>query len=276
MMRQSILGVGLLLLVWRGLGQEPSFEVASVKPNTSGRDGGTIGPKGDRLIATNVALINLLMYAYSPPSGQLLRQQIIGGPDWANTDHFDIQAKPEGNAPVLPNEQTKAMLQSLLEDRFQLKAHRETRDLPVYNLVLVKSGPKLSADQTPPDPRQAFIYFGERLEPLPRGAMRMFTGPSGTTLTGNAISISQVISLLEGKSDRVIIDKTGFDRLLDVRLEFSELDLRHDLGAAAPDAGTPAFPSLFSAIQELGLKLESAKAPLEVLVIDSVQKPSEN
>lgn len=98
--------------------------------------------------------------------------------------------------------------------------------------------------------------------------MKMVTGPSTTTLTGSAISVSRLISLLQGKSDRIIIDKTGFSGLLDVRLEFNQ-----DLGAASLESSSP---SLFAAIQELGLKLESAKAPLEVLVIDSVQMPSEN
>jgi uncharacterized protein (TIGR03435 family) len=166
------------------------------------------------------------------------------------------------------------MLQTLLEDRFQLKAHRETRDLPVYDLVLVKSGPKLSADQTPPDPRQGFISFvssGDPLQPLPRGAMRIITGPSSTTLTGAAIPISKLISLMQGKSDRIIVDKTGFNGLFDFRIEF-----RQDLGSEPPDAGSPALPSLFTAVQDLGLKLESAKAPLDVLVIDSIQKPSED
>jgi uncharacterized protein (TIGR03435 family) len=273
-MRQCVLGVGFLLLASQGSAQKPSFEVASVKPNTSGRDGGTMGPRGDRFFATNVTLKNLLVYAYSPPNGQFLKQQIIGAPDWANADHFDVQAEPEGNAAVLPNEQTKTMLQSLLEDRFQLKAHPETRDLPVYNLVLIKGGPKLSADQTPPDPRQGFITFaspGAQLEPLPRGAMRMITGPSSATLTGTAISLTKVLSLLQGTSDRIIIDQTGFNGLLDIRLEFSQ-----DLGAVSADADTPALPSLFTAIQELGLKLEPSKAPLQVLVIDSVQRPSEN
>jgi uncharacterized protein (TIGR03435 family) len=272
--RQCLLSVSLLLLVWRASAQKPSFEVVSIKPNMSGKDGGSMGPRGDEFFGTNITLRNLLVYAYSPPNGQLLRPQIIGGPDWTNTDHFDLQAKSGGNARVLPGEQTKTMLQSLLEDRFQLKAHRETRDLPVYNLVVVKSGPKLSADQTPPDARQAFIMFGapgESVDPLPRGAMRMITGPSSTTITGIAIPISKVITLLQGRSDRIVIDKTSFNGLLDVHLEFSQ-----DLGTASPDAANPASPSLFAAIQDLGLKLESAKAPLEVLVIDSVQKPSEN
>jgi uncharacterized protein (TIGR03435 family) len=273
MVRQCTLGLGLLLVISQAPAQKPAFEVTSVKRNMSGLDGGTLGPKGERFIASNVTLKNLLSYAYSPSNAQFLREQIIGAPDWANTDHFDIQAKPAGNAPVLPNEETKAMLQSLLEDRFQLKAHRETRDLPVYNFVLFKSGPKLSADQTPPDPRQGFISFvssGTPVQPLPRGAMRMITGPSSTILTGTAVSISKLVSLLQGRSDRIIVDKTGFKGLLDFQLEFSENR------GGAQDATDPALPSLFTAVQESGLKLEPAKAPLEVLVIDSVQRPSED
>jgi uncharacterized protein (TIGR03435 family) len=271
---RSVLGVGLLLLFRSAAAQKPSFEVASIKPNLSGRDGGTLGPRGQGFFATNMTLESLLLYAYAPPNNLLLRPQIIGGPDWINTDHFDIEAKPPENAGTFSREQTKAMLQSLMEDRFQLKAHRETRDLPVYNLVLFKSGPKLSQDQMPPDPRQGFISFavpGEQLAALPRGAIRMINGPSTTALTGTALSISKVMTLVQAKSDRIILDKTGFTGLFDVQLEFSP-----DLGIAAPGADPSSAPSLFTAIQEIGLKLNSAKAPLEVLVIDSVKKPAEN
>jgi uncharacterized protein (TIGR03435 family) len=279
MIRQCVLGstMGLLLFVWRGSAQKPSFEVASVKIDISGKGGGTMGPRPGGFFATNLPLRVFLMYAYAPPNGQLLPAQIIGGPDWIQTDNFDIDARLEGNERVLPIEQTKLMLQSLLEDRFQLKAHRETRDLPVYNLVLTRKGPKLAEDQTPPDPRRAFITFasdGKQQSPLPRGAMRVVTGTT-TTITGTAITVPQIITLLQSKSDRIVVDKTGFNGLLDVQLEFSQ-----DLGAATPYAGVPAGvesgPSLFAAIQELGLKLEPGKAPLEVLVIDRVQRPSEN
>jgi Protein of unknown function (DUF3738) len=140
--------------------QKPSFEVVSVKLNRSGQDGGSIRPSGDRLIATNVTLKNLLNFAFSPSKGQFLNQQIIGGPAWIDTDRFDVEAKLEGGGPSLPPEQLRDMLQALLEDRFQLKARRDSRELPIYNLVVTKGGgPKLSQDQTPPDPRQRFIRF---------------------------------------------------------------------------------------------------------------------
>lgn len=102
MVRQSILGAGLFLLVWPALAQKPSFEVASVKPNVSGRDGGTLGPRGDGFFAINLTLENLLLYAYAPPDETLLKPQIIGGPEWINVDHFDIEAKPAANAGTVP------------------------------------------------------------------------------------------------------------------------------------------------------------------------------
>jgi len=265
------LTLGLFLCAWPASAQTPAFEVASIRPSTSGADGGSIGRRGDTFVATNVPLTALLGYAYSPPNAPLLKEQIAGAPDWAGTDRFEIQAKLSGDTPTATVEQTKQMLQSLLEERFELKAHRETRGLPVYNLVLVKGGPKLSADQTPPDPRQSFIQFGSsgnQLTALPRGAMRLITEASGLTLSGTAIPVSKVVSLLQGQSDRLIFDKTGFSGLFDIHLVFSPL--------AATSVAAESTVSLFTAIQEIGLKLESAKAPVEVLVIDSVKRPSEN
>jgi uncharacterized protein (TIGR03435 family) len=268
--RPWIPAIALLFAVSHAPAQRPSFEVVSIKVNKSGSDGGTMGPRAGRLVATNVPLRTLLVYGYSPPDGQLLNDQIIGEPGWAQTEHFDIEAKFPGSDARVPGAQVKAMVRSLLEDRFQLKAHTETRELPVYNLVVMKSGPKLSADQTPPDPRRAFIQFateGSQLAALERGALRMVTGPATTLLTGTGISVPRIVQLLQGKSDRMILDKTGVTGLLDVNLTF-----RPDLGTDADQTA----PSLFTAIQETGLKLEPGKAPLEVLVVDGVQRPSEN
>ena len=277
MIQRCALTASLLFLVQPAPAQKPAFDVASIRLNTSGNAGGGAGPRAGGFFARNATLRGLIQYAYAPPKGSFLAAQIIGGPNWTQTDHFDIEAKT-GTGGAVPIEQTKLMLQSLLEDRFQLKTHRETRDLPVYNLVLIKKGPKLSEDQTPPDPRQGFITFasdGQPPAPLPRGAMRMVTGAATTTISGTAISVSKIVMLLQGRSDRIIIDKTGFKGLVDVQLQFSQ-----DLAAAPADvdgtAPNQSGPSLFAAIQDLGLKLETAKAPLEVLVIDSVQKPSGN
>ena len=175
------------------------------------------------------------------------------------------------------------MVQSLLEDRFHLKVHREMRDLPVYNLVIAKGGLKMkpSADQTAPDPRQRFIDFtspAAEVAPLPRGAMRVAKGPGISVLTAKSIATSALVNnLLQGQSDRIVFDKTGLKELFDIDLRFSnEGDPPLSPGTDAPPPSDPSGPSLFTAIQELGLKLEPDKAPLEVIVIDSVSKPTEN
>ncbi len=262
--------MALFLFVGMVEAQKPGFEAASIKPNMSGQDGGSVGPQGNRFVGTNVPLKTLIHFAFASPGRALLDAQIIGAPDWASTDRFDIQAKVEGDAPAVPVQQMRLMVQGLLEDRFQLKTHRESRVLPVYDLVLSNRGPKLSADQSPPGP--SFIQFsssGQQLAPLPRGAMRIVTGASGSTLSGNAISVSGLLTLLQGRSDRIILDKTEFTGLFDVHLEFSE-------PAVNSQAGESSFPSLFTAIQDVGMKLESAKAPVEVVVVDSAHRPSGN
>src|SRR6185437_13021755 len=111
---------------------------------------------------------------------------------------------------------------------------------------------------------------GEPIQELPRGGMRMIRSPSGTALVGTAVTLPRLTTLLQGQSDRIIIDKTGFTGLFDLSLRFSPA------AAEVAGGGDSAAPSLFTAIQEMGLKLESAKAPLDVVVIDHVEKPSEN
>jgi uncharacterized protein (TIGR03435 family) len=164
------------------------------------------------------------------------------------------------------------MLQSLLEDRFQLKKRHEMREEPVYELTVAKNGSKmkLSSDQRSPQTLDAPTVA----DPIPRGRMVI----RGTTLEGKAIPIAALVSILADIAKRPIINKTGLSGLYDFRLEWSL-----DSGLATDQNGQPAAPpnasgpSLTTAIQEqLGLKLESARRPVEVLVIDSVQRPSEN
>jgi uncharacterized protein (TIGR03435 family) len=187
-----------------------------------------------------------------------------------------------GSLPSIPYEQVQSMVRALLEDRFQLKWHRETRELAVYNLVVAKGGLKMrpSADQSPPDPRQASISFdslAERSKPLARGAMRIATGSEASALVGSSVSIAALVTLLQGQADRIVFDKTNINTLFDFDLQYSNevRTPRAQSDPAQPAPGDPA-PSLFTAVQELGLNLDPAKAPLEVLVIDSVSRPTEN
>ena len=258
--------------------QRPAFEVVSIKLNRSGNLNGGMGPRGSRLVATNVTLNTLLLYAYSRSEAPLLDSQIMGLPNWAAVDHYDIEAKAEGGALIKPGEQTRAMVATLLADSFGLKMHMETRELPVYNLVLTKNGPKLSADQTPLEQREmilSFVTAGEPAGPLPRGMLRMIAGPNVTMLQGQAIAIPRIVQILQSKAEHKIIDTTGFTGLIDLQLTFGP-ELIADAGVPGAATSADAPPPLRSAIQELGLKLEPGKAPVQVLVVDRVQHPREN
>ncbi|HEY2383011.1 MAG TPA: TIGR03435 family protein [Terriglobia bacterium] len=214
----------------------PQFEVASVKTNKSGGPPGILGTEGNRFIAENYPIVLLIQRAYGFPDEWLTRDRLIGGPGWIQNDRFDIEAKIEGDPRAIPNEQVWLMVRSLLEDRFQLKVHHETREFPVFNLLVANGGlkMKLSSDQTPPKSDEEVATFDPASPP--RGETAATRTPSGD---------------------------------FDFRLEFVPDEL-----SGNPDISGP---TIFTALQEqLGLKLESGKAPVDVLVIDSIQRPSEN
>jgi uncharacterized protein (TIGR03435 family) len=265
-----------------------AFEITSVKPNNSGGPPRRIGTEGNRFIAENAPLILLIQMAYRSPGGGLLRDQVIGGPAWIDTDRFDVEAKIEGDTRAIPTVQVWLMVQSLLEDRFKLKVHRGTRELPIYNLVVARGGVKmkLSPDQTLPN-FDGQPDVDDRFDPSvapARGLMTTTYSPSHeTVLWGTAIPISPNLAiqrphalppqsltlLLWGYAGRPVIDKTNLKGLYDFRLQFTPERLPGN-----PDVSGP---SIFTAIQEqLGLRLESTKGPVEVLVIDHVERPSEN
>jgi len=270
----------------------PQFEVASIKPRTIAPRPGeptvqlSLDASKGRLVATNVTPKLLMRYAYDRqlPKDEMLRAgvlfsnvsglQVIGGPNWISTERFDIEAKPPA-VNAISQEEMQLMMQSLLESRFQLKVHSDLREVPTYNLVVVKSGklPPSDADAPPPP----------GLPPQPRGMLRTFTigkPPSSIaaliqTMYGRGVSTSTLAMQLESWAGRPVFDKTNSTGLYDIHLEFSPAASRPQ--ATTDTASDPSGPSIFTAIQqELGLKLESSKGPVEVLVIDSVQRPSEN
>jgi uncharacterized protein (TIGR03435 family) len=259
----------------------PEFEVASIKPNTSGNNMIMIRPPvGGRFTATNARLKTLVVIAY-----KVQDFEISGGPSWTNTDGYDITAKAtDSNIGI---DQLRPMLQTLLEDRFQLKVHRETKEVPVYALLAGKNGPKLPEakeggctsfnSNSPPPPSPAPGQF----PPTPCGGF--FMGPNH--LEGGKIGMEQFVSALSNLLGQPVIDKTGFKGTFDVKLDFSpegtRMGGRGGFGppGAPPEAGNAdnAPPSIFTALQEqLGLKLESQKGPGEILVIDHAEKASEN
>jgi uncharacterized protein (TIGR03435 family) len=172
------------------------------------------------------------------------------------------------------------MLQSLLEDRFQLKAHYDTREVPTYDLVVVKEG-KLQASSTDKAPPSTTPQ-GEKLPPMPRGVISTFVIgqprlPLVETVYGQAIPISALASSMESWAGRPVRDKTNLTGSFDVVFQFSPRQPSATVVEQGAPPSDPSGPSIFTAIQqELGLKLESSKGPVEVLVIDSVSKPSEN
>jgi uncharacterized protein (TIGR03435 family) len=262
--------------------QKPKFEVASIKRNLSVQRGGGGGRRGDRFALRNATVTALVQYAFRPADGQLLSQQIIGGPEWIHTDRFDIEAKMGGPVPSVTHEQVQAMVQSLLEDRFLLRWHRETRDLPVYDLAVAKGGVKMrqSADQTPIHSNKADVFFNSfagRSAPLPRGTIRLARGSDRSALHANAVPVAALVTLLQGQADRIVFDKTGLTALFDFDIEYkNEATAPRAVSGGGSPPGAQPPPSLFTSLGELGLRLEPSKAPLPVIVIDSVQRPTEN
>jgi len=304
---------------------KPSFEVVSIKPSPPNLNMRGGGPRGDRLTLSGASLKMLMNLAYrSGGDAQGNPLDIIGSPDWMESALYDVQAKADCSGGPLSREQMALMVQSMLEDRFKLKVHMETRDLPVYNLVVGKDGSKIkrSEDQTPPllatagaqpcgptpealrapalPPPPAPGRGGTfDMSQMPRGAVLMMMSPSSLTVQATAAPVSSLVNLLRQAVGRPVIDKTGLSGLHDISLQFNPEGTTFVRGGLAPPPGpsvapppgnqpggaftgtapTPTadlVPSLFSAIQDLGLRLESARGPVEVVVIDSVSKPSEN
>jgi uncharacterized protein (TIGR03435 family) len=199
----------------------------------------------------------LIAFAYNLSLG--FENRVVGGPGWLNSEPYEIEGKIEGAqfaamqtmTPEQQRRQVDLMEEALLADRFKLKAHFETREMPGYALVVAKGGPKLAAAKD-----------GE----VGRLSMR------GETMTAEAVTLDQWIQspFLSG---RAIVDQTGLKGRYDFALTWSE---RLSAADAGPDDGADA-PSLFTAIQEqLGLKLVPTKTPVEVIVIDHIERPSEN
>jgi uncharacterized protein (TIGR03435 family) len=236
-MRTSVV-IGLLVLEITAFAQT-QFEVAAIKRSDPSHVGvQTFIAPGGKFSALTAPLKSLVCFAY-----QLRDHQVTGGPAWVETEPFDVSAKTDG---VAGYDQIRGMVQALLADRFQLKFHRETREQPIYSLVLAKNGPKLQGVQS-----------------AGRG---VGIGARGR-LNGNGSDMATLASALSGMLGRSVVDRTGLKQFYDFAVTWTPDEEQ----ANAPG------PSLFTAIQEqLGLKLESTKGPVEVLVIDHAEKPSEN
>jgi uncharacterized protein (TIGR03435 family) len=323
-MRIAILCAGLIVSTscaafGQGAAESPTFEVASVKPSEpqpSGMmrvrmSGGPGTPDPGQLTYTNVPLKNVLATAYAVNNYQ------ISGPNWLDSERFDIVAKISQGA---TKEQFQQMLQNLLAERFKLKLHHEAKELPMYALVVGKGGPKLKesveedaatpqgAAPPPPPGRDEAAPVRLKLDAdgmpqLPSGMgkngmiMIMIMNEHGgmrTRMVGKGQPISALLEQLRNQLGRPVVDATNLKGKYDITLDYAPDGLngpammmpppppQHDgaVGGGGPMAGAPdaGGPTIFTALQEqLGLKLEQKKGPVDLLVIDRLEKvPTEN
>jgi uncharacterized protein (TIGR03435 family) len=247
-----------------------AFEVASVKPNRSGDQHITVHVQpGGRFNATNITLRLLIRNAY-----RVQDFQISGGPNWLNSEHFDILARAEGNPS--PDE-FSVMMRALLADRFRLSVHTETRQLPVYALVMTRSDGKLG-----PQLHRTDCLSGNAPRPGPAnpnepqacGTIRTFVGH----LTFRGVPMARILQGLSDATGRTVVNRTELTGNFDLDLHWTPEQIpQRPTGAPEPSPTDASGPSIFTAVQEqLGLKLESTKGPVDVLVIDHVEQPSED
>lgn len=280
----------------------PTFEVASVKMNTSGPGGPMmLAPRGERFVATNVPVATLVTMAY-----QLRPHQLIEPPRWMLMERFDIQAKAPSGTPLVNPQATQQpflgtagtpqpfmlMLRGLLTERFGLTAHTETREQPVYTLVRARPdgrlGPKIKPSTIDCAAVMRRVRESGAPPAMPSGPPKPTDPPScfmfgGMGRLSNAsMPIAVLALMLEGQAGRSVLDRTGLEGSFEVDLTWTpDFIANRPAGAPPPPPGFNGQtvdlngPTLFTALQEqLGLKLESGKAEIEVFVIDSVSRPT--
>jgi uncharacterized protein (TIGR03435 family) len=245
-----------------------TFEVVSIKPSdpaTHGHTSITNNSRNGRFIAEGITAKNLIGNAY----GDAHLSKIEGLPNWTDSQPYDIEAKGESFSNVDPytlsdrelmafHHLQQARLRALLAERFRLKVHRITKELPVYGLVVAKNGPKLQLTKEAIGSRNRGMHMRDGL------------------MTATDSSMESLVSVLSGRTSRVVIDRTGLTGHYDFTLNWSPEQRRAPQPDDHPLVGESG-PSIFTAVQEqLGLKLITEKGPVEILVIDHIEKPSPN
>jgi uncharacterized protein (TIGR03435 family) len=235
----AVIALPLLSQAQTADGAKVEFDVAAIKLSDPTHVGAQIFTPGPgRLAVMTATLKDLVAFAY-----QVRTYQVTKGPGWFDAEKFDITAKTDEQA---TSDQLKLMLEALLADRFQLSFHREIKETPVYDLVVAKDGPKLKEVEKP----------------------GLGVGIGRSQLNGKGAPLSILASTLSDKVQRNVRDKTGLTG-------YYEFTLKWTPDSAPPDER--AEPDLFTALREqIGLKLEPAKGPVEILVVDRAVKPTEN
>ena len=262
-----------------------AFETASIKPNTSSEPWWRLDPQPGRLTGVNATAKALIRFAYD-----LSNFQVAGGPSWLDDDRFDLTAKANGNPSVA---QDRAMLRRLLAERFKLVAHTETRTLPIYALVMARNdarlGPRLHRAQANCDPSADWAQTGPTGVGFPLTSSLPSCGYFGFSpgtdlpaarggLAFRGLTMAGIAKLLVPMVNRNVSDQTGLAGYFD-----GDFDFALELPPPPPPPGVPnpwtreQFLSVFTVFPEqLGLKLDSRRGPVEVLVVDSVERPIEN
>lgn len=220
-----------------------SFDVVSIRPNTTGAGRSSERTNSGHVMAENITPSSMIQQAFG-----VRASQIEGAPGWIETDKYDLQATT-GTTKDLNDVELRPYWESLLSTRFRMKYRRETKEMQIYSLGVAKGGPKLTENTS----------GGDTSTNISNNAQR-------SSVTSTHISMPNFAALLGKRLDRNVLDKTGLTGSYDVKLEWSP-DLSEDTGSA----------SIFTALQDqLGLKLESGKGPVEIIVIDSLERPTEN
>jgi bla regulator protein BlaR1 len=268
-------------------GQLPKFEVATIKPYAASDNRRMLMMSPGKFSMSGMPIKELIRFAYDLKSDQ----QLTGSPGWIDTERFDVEAKEdqaeiEAFAKLPPNKvaaQVRLMVQSLLADRFNLKVSHDTRELPVYALVVDKNGSKLTPTTMPPIAPAASRVPGDGPSKPP--TMRGIRIDGNGQLRGMGAPIEILANMLSREQelgDRLVVDKTGLTGLYDWTLKWTPETPSAAMGISASTASaSPApdanAPSLFTALEEqLGLKLEAQKAPVSIIVINQIDHPTAN
>ena len=241
----------------------PAYDVVTIRPNNSLSGSTRMSTNPGILTFTNVTIKQMLSYAYG------IREGLISGvPGWAESAHFDISAKvvdPDMAAlKAMTSPQRSAMLQPILADRFSAMVHTEKKELPVFDLVILKGGPKF---------KEYVLPAGEDSKKGPGlGSGSIHINNFDMTATG--IPMTSLAETLARQVDKTVIDKTGLTAKYDLELKFTPEGARMN---GQPLEPTDEAPNIFTAVQEqLGLKLVPAKGPVPTLVVDQIKQPTEN
>jgi len=287
-----LIGAGIMALVTSAMAQSPApsvkateFEVASIKPNNSSnlpplnpvvlmvlRNGARFARNGRYTMqGINATTLSVLIQA----AYDVRDFQILEAPGWVSSDRYDVDARAAEGTTF---EQMRPMLESLLADRFKLVLRHETRQLPVYELVPVRDGLKIvPTNEGSCVPKEKAVLFG----PLACGGIRRQAGSASAdrkdVLEAAGVPMSTLIDFLSGESGRTVIDKSGFTDVFSFRLEYASTLPSGVVNFDAPAPSAPAAVSIFTAIEEqLGLRLRSTTGPVDVLVVERVERASPN